>query len=285
MQEKNWQDLLQDSLQEEPKEWFCNVVQGGNGLSAQPFKVPGINGQLLSIPYKNSSAGGDVHYVTVCNLGTYSKFLIIDVSGHGEKAGELSTKLYDVLWKLIDQGDNKKVLGELNNIMVKMGALGKFATVLLATYNSWFRSWTFTYAGHHSMLLFRNGQWQPLQLSSDNKSIPIGIVGDTEFRQETIWLDFDDRLLLFSDLVIEVRNQKGQQLGEDGVTKWLNEHAQTTPTQQFKGLCSYLADINGGQEFDDDFTCMLLHHTPKKWTWWSRQLCRFPPFDKWCWKF
>jgi serine phosphatase RsbU (regulator of sigma subunit) len=280
----DWQQILQNSVQDEPHEWLCNKVHGGTQLSAEPFQVPGMRGQLLSIPYLGSESSGDIHYITVCKLGTYTKFLILDVSGHGPEAGALADKLYAELHRLIDDSDNEQVLASINHLMLEMKLLGKFATAFLATYNSWFRSWTFTCAGHHPMLICKQGVWQPMTLDPSVKNIPIGVLGEIQFKQQTIWLDHGDRLLLFSDSLTEIKMSNGKLLGEEGLIRLLSRSNHLSINQQFTQLLNQLSQLNQGQPFNDDLTCFLLDHQPKKWTWWARQACHIEPFKSWCWK-
>ena len=67
-----------------PDAWLCNIVWGGNELALETFTMPGLDGCLLSVPCANSRAGGDIYHVTVCDHGVFSKFLLVDVAGHGQ---------------------------------------------------------------------------------------------------------------------------------------------------------------------------------------------------------
>lgn len=252
--------LVTHAIKAKPSQWYCNVVEGGNKLSAESFTVPGLDGYLLSVPYQDSSQGGDIHYITVCNHGVYSKFLILDVSGHGEKAGEISKHLYQPLFKLLDERDNTKILAKLNQIMIDLNLPGKFATVVLATYNRYFCSWTFSYAGHPSILLDRNNCWHPITTQG---SAPIGIIGDTQFQQSTVFLEDGDKLLLFSDALTEIKLKNNSRLTEDGLINTLSQIKQDALNTYFQKLIEHLIRLNQGEAFCDDLTLILLEHKPK----------------------
>jgi serine phosphatase RsbU (regulator of sigma subunit) len=253
-------NLVDQSVEKIPLQWYCHIVEGGNNLSSESFDVPGLNGYLLSVPYKDAKQGGDIHYITVCNHGAYSKFLILDVSGHGEDAGQISKQLYQPLFDLLDERDNNKILEKLNEIMISLNLGGKFATVVVATYNRYFCSWTFSYAGHPPMLHFQNNSWQSIKSSG---SAPIGIVDNIEFQQSTIFLQPGDRILLFSDALTEIKLKNNKRLDETGLLKTLSSLAPNNIGTYFKELIQALIKLNQGEQFSDDLTFILLEHNPK----------------------
>ncbi len=61
-----------------PVEWVCNVLWGGNHFVKQSFRMPGMEGCLLSIPHGGDPSGGDIYHITVCGHGVFSKFLLVD---------------------------------------------------------------------------------------------------------------------------------------------------------------------------------------------------------------
>ena len=60
----------------------CTEVWGGFETVDRPLQMPGLDGCVYSRPFRGG-AGGDVHYVSSCGAGVYSRLLLADVSGHG----------------------------------------------------------------------------------------------------------------------------------------------------------------------------------------------------------
>lgn len=236
--------------------WLCNIVWGGNELALENFTMPGLDGCLLSVPCNNSRAGGDIYHVTVCDRGVFSKFLLIDVAGHGESAAHISGRLKQPLTRLMSELDNSAILAALNHQILSNEPSGSFATAAAATYNHWDHTLSYAYAGHPFILIRRNGQWQ--QLPECCAGPPIGILGDLSYYQNEVQLDGDDWLFLFSDALLEIKLDTGGRLGFKGLMEILNGIDADDIAQFYQSALAALVSVNGGAVFDDDLTLILL---------------------------
>ena len=70
----------------------CTEVWGGFESVERPLRMPGLDGCVYSRPYRGD-AGGDVHYVSSCGAGVYSRLLLADVSGHGRDVARTAARL------------------------------------------------------------------------------------------------------------------------------------------------------------------------------------------------
>lgn len=252
MQALNWRQ----ALDRDPKSWVCNIVWGGNQLALESFTTPGLEGYLLSLPCADSRAGGDIYHVTVCGHGVFSKFLLVDVAGHGDSAAHISSRLQQPLAHLMSELDNGAILAELNNRILCDETNGNFATAAAATYNHWDRSLNYAYAGHPYMLIRRNGGWQHLPECCAGP--PIGILGDISYFQNEIPLNGEDWLFLFSDAVFEIKRTDGTRLGFEGLVDLLNTIEAEAIGPFYQELVDVLVGVNGGDIFEDDLTLILL---------------------------
>lgn len=258
MQQLNWKVAPAPS----PQPWSCNIVRGGNRPALESFKLPGLEGCLLSVPCADSEAGGDIYHITVCDHGVFSKFLLIDVAGHGDAAADLSSRLQQPLHRLMSELDNGAILQVLNRKMLDTEANGNFATATAATYNHWDRSWTYAYAGHPFMLMrATDGHWYHLPECCAGP--PVGVVGDAGYYQNEIRLQGDEWILLFSDAVLEIQRPDGSRLGFDGLIGLLQPIHETAIGEFYQALVRALVEVNGGDHFDDDLTLILLRHAPR----------------------
>ncbi|HFD81472.1 MAG TPA: serine/threonine-protein phosphatase [Gammaproteobacteria bacterium] len=240
----------------EPQAWYCDVVWGGNRLALESFTMPGLEGRLLSVPSDYRDEGGDLYHVTVCDRGVFSKFLLLDVAGHGAAAARISKRLQQPLAELMTELDNTAILDTLNHRILEREANGNFATVAAATYNHWDSSWTYAYAGHPCMLVRRNGCWQALP--ECHAGPPVGILGDSRYYQNELRLDDGDWLFLFSDGVLDIHNGDGRRLGYEGLTELVNQAEDNDIDDFYRRLITRLVALNGGERFTDDLTLILL---------------------------
>ena len=97
-----------------PYKLACMEVWGGNCKVARPVELPGLAGWVYSKPLEPATAGGDVHYLSVCNQGTLSRIGLADVMGHGEAVSSLAKKLHELMHKHIDTWDQSGFMRELN---------------------------------------------------------------------------------------------------------------------------------------------------------------------------
>lgn len=240
--------------------WYCDVVWGGNRPVLERFSMPGLEGCLLSVPNAHRQAGGDIYHVTVCNQGVFSKFLLVDVAGHDATAADIATHLQAPLHRLMNQLDNSAILHELNDNILAHLQPGNFATATAATYNHWDHSWTYAYAGHPYMLIRRDGVWE--LLPECLAAPPAGVIGEAHYMQNEIQLQGDDWLFLYSDAVFEIRRHDGKRIGFEGLVELLNTlpHAEDIDTF-YRELVAQLTQENGGPDFDDDLTLILLQQT------------------------
>ena len=258
---QGWLARAQSGDQSKPESWVCDLLWGGNAYADKAFRTPGLEGRLLSLPAGQSNRGGDIHYITVCGHGVYSKFLLLDVSGHGTAAARWSGYLHEPLGRLMEEQDNVAILDELNSIMLRKGSAspGRFATAIATTYNNHTQRWIYAYAGHPYMLIRRDGAWQELS-GAGERTVPVGIIDDTEYYQSAVTLETNDYVLMFTDGAFEMRRPDGQRLSLPGLIDLMNRLEASDVKELFTRLIARLVAINGQEEFNDDLTLVLLHH-------------------------
>jgi sigma-B regulation protein RsbU (phosphoserine phosphatase) len=100
---------------------------------------------------------------------------------------------------------------------------GHFATLLVATYLASTKRLTLCNAGHPRPLLFRasTGTWRFLNAAptgfNRRSDLPLGAGDGTLYSQCSTQLEAGDRVVLYTDLLIETHDRLGNALGEAGV--------------------------------------------------------------------
>jgi sigma-B regulation protein RsbU (phosphoserine phosphatase) len=259
---QGWLARTQIGVDSAPEAWSCDLLWGGNSYADKAFLTPGLEGHLLSVPAGQSHRGGDIHYITVCGHGVFSKFLLLDAAGHGAAAAEWSRYLHEPLSRLMEEQDNVAILEELNSVMLgyRPDNPGRFATAIAATYDSRSYGWVYAYAGHPYMLIRRHGVWQELSAAGE-RTVPIGIINDTEYYQSAASLQSGDWVLMFSDGATEIKQTNGRRLSVSGLINLMNGLAHDGIRALYLGLVQRLVDLNGQETFSDDLTLVLLRHT------------------------
>ncbi|HML75244.1 MAG TPA: SpoIIE family protein phosphatase [Anaerohalosphaeraceae bacterium] len=156
---------------------------------------------------------------------------VLDVCGHGVRASLQSFALNQDL-RPVQNGPSllspEEVFARLNAKYPMDMQTGMYFTILYGILDTQTGDFTFSSAGHPGPILIRQGQ-DPRII--ETKSLPIGISPDTEYASQTMKLMSQDKLILYTDGVVEAFNAANEPFSEDRLMKIL--------------LCSRNADVEG----------------------------------------
>ena len=94
----------------------------------------------------------------------------------------------------------------------------------------------------------------------ESRHMSLGILECHEFESEVerYEMQFGDRLVAFSDGVVELENEDKKMLGDEGFEKWLNSQ----PDISVDGVISKATEYLGGMERKDDVTVVIFTSQP-----------------------
>lgn len=197
----------------------CAEVWGGSRAIDTDVCTNGLTASLFSTTSDGGGAeqrGGDIYYLSVCQHDLVTRVCLADVVGHGAAISHVSRWLYDALTARIDDLDSRRVLDDLNDLIYERGLEAMTTAAVLTFYQS-NSELNFSYAGHAPLLLRRKGksEWRIVGVKSNNKpsNLPLGILADTVFDQETARLASGDRIVIYTDGVTEAMNDAGELFG------------------------------------------------------------------------
>ncbi len=248
----------------------CKEIWGGIQSVDQPFHVPGLAGRIFCRPYRGDAGGGDIHFIGLCGKGYLSRFVIADVSGHGESVAEQASRLRRLLSRHMDNPDMTELTGQINRqLSVSTENSGQFATALVMSYISPTRHLLTVNAGHPRPLWYRagEGKWHLLDSTipeadiEEVMNLPLGVLSETGYRQFAVQLEPEDLLIAHTDSLIEVRNPGGHALGEQGLLDLANQlDTDRSPAGIVDQLLVRVRQVQGGGELDDDVTVLVFAH-------------------------
>lgn len=246
----------------------CMEIWGGNTALDNAVSTPGIDAWVVSQPYKGHAAGGDIHYVSMCASGRLARFVVADVSGHGDEVSRTAKVLRDLMRRNMNTLDQTKFARALNDAFQMGGSAdGRFATALLASYFSPTDQLVVCNAGHPRPMWYRadKGTWTALHHEAEGSlteaaDLPLGIIEPTSYHQFSVPLAKGDLVLVMTDGLLESRNEAGEMLGEAGLLAMLRELDPTAPERLAGALVERVERYRGGAPADDDLTLVLLHH-------------------------
>lgn len=247
----------------------CMEIFGGNRAINRKFEAPGLDIHVHSEPVQGSNAGGDIYYLTSCASGRVSRFLLADVSGHGDQASGLATELRDLLRKNVNKISQRNFVSAMNQKFGSLGDESNFATAVVATFFEPTRTLDVSVAGHPYPIYYRarKRRWVHLDPASaidepDFENMPLGVVENSDYPGRKIKTEPGDMFLLYTDVFIEslACSDNCGPLGIKGVVRLLNE-TQVPPTDVIRCLRDKVASLADGNLLDDDASLILGHFT------------------------
>ena len=120
----------------------CMEIWGGNRAIEKSFEAPGLDIYVHSQPFQNAERGGDIYYLTSCASGRVSRFLLADVSGHGDAAAGLAKSLRDLLRQNVNRISQDQFVAGMNREFRGIGGRRRFSqTAVVATFLSQLARW------------------------------------------------------------------------------------------------------------------------------------------------
>lgn len=250
-------------------EMQCMEVWGGNRAISSGISMPGIDAWIYSQPFRAQSAGGDIHYVSMCGQGRIGRFILADVAGHGDEVDETAIALRNLMRKSVTRLDQRLIARGLNRQFGGLRTRRVFATAVMLTYFSPTDQIICCLAGHPRPLLYRaeTGRWSLLTEpkgaeSSVVQGLPLGIISRTQYRQFAVTLGRGDLIVAYTDALIEARGEDGEMLGERGLLALVESLRIGVPSHVGLDLIDAVDRVSeaSAESRDDDLTVLVLHH-------------------------
>jgi len=244
----------------------CLEVWGGNTPTRTDLAVTGLHVDVFSRSWQNQTAGGDIYLVSMCACASISRFMLADVSGHGEHIAPTAQRLRKLMYQYINQPDQTRLARDLNHAFEQTSDTGRYATALLATFLPEHNQLTLCNAGHLPPLWYRHEKdhWQPLTsehaATEAMNNLPLGVVAETNYEQYTLDLTPGDMVMFYSDGATAAVRQ-------DKTTSELQrfyQYIQDTSDKSEKSSASRMLDTFSAQthgDMQDDQTLIILTHT------------------------
>jgi sigma-B regulation protein RsbU (phosphoserine phosphatase) len=217
-------------------------IQQGLLLEAVP-RLPGWEISAVSLPARD--LGGDLYDFLPLADGWHG-IMIGDVSGKGLPAALRMAVARTVFRHEARRGDspgptlaavNNSVLSEIPQGMVTM------LYVMLDTQNGRVRV---ANAGHNYPVVI-NGQVHEVELTG----LPLGVLGDSEYDEQSTMLRHGDTVLLYTDGVVEAINGQGEIFGYERLTQVLHAAEGLKPRALLAMLLHELRAWSGTDQADD----------------------------------
>lgn len=201
------------------------------------------------------SVGGDLYDIIRIGRNSYG-FLMADVSGHGVPSA-LITTMAKVSFTSnsgygIASGDIFKAVNtEMFNFI---GDLEYYLTAYYCIIDLETGVLQYSNAGHHPAVLYRAETKSIEQL--DTSGFLVGAFDGVDYESKSIELKNGDRILLFTDGIIEARNRNGEFYEYERFMDYVNKNSHLSPKEFITNLVADVETFCDGEPPDDDRTIL-----------------------------
>lgn len=235
---------------------IARAIQQGM-LPAQFPTVENFNIHAMLTPARE--VGGDFYNFFVRENLLY--FSIGDVSGKGVPAA-LVMAITQAACKFFFKMNLsvRQVISELNNTAADGNDANMFATMFAGCINLDTMQMEFCNAGHnHIIVIPPHKEQQPYYLKA-KANLALGLITDFEYPQESLQLEADSRLILYTDGVTEAEDAQQNQFGAERLlaTTSTPEFRQSDAKSMVHQLYQSVLEFTAGNEQNDDITILCL---------------------------
>jgi sigma-B regulation protein RsbU (phosphoserine phosphatase) len=148
----------------------------------------------------------------------------------------------------------RELCHRLNRILCDLTPEGKFISFFVGLLNSRDHRLTYCNAGHNPPLLVRaDGQCTEL----DAAGAVLGQFPDWRYEQSTVQISSGEKLLVFTDGLVEACDAHEEPFGEDNLVRIAQENPGASATD-LMGLLMHAASQHCEGSFQDDATLLVL---------------------------
>lgn len=223
--------------------------------SLLPRKLPQMAGyEIAAVTQPLRFVGGD--YYSVVRIDERQTALCIaDVAGKGLPAALLMSSLQAALQPLIGQNlQPAELCHRLNRILCDLTPVGKFISFFYAVLDSVTHRLTYCNAGHNPPLLVRADR---TSTELQAQGAVLGQFPEWIYRQSELRMKSDDKLLLFTDGLVEACDHNEESFGEQNVVRTACENS-TCTAEELIGLLMRAASQHCGERFQDDASLIVV---------------------------
>jgi len=225
-----------------------------------PRALPRIRGfRLAATTIPSGMVGGDLYDVVQFADGSVA-FAVGDVAGKGTPGAILMATLYSTYRGLLRRGlQPAKLMRSLNNLLVERLDTESFATLFLAVLYPDEKKLCYCNAGHNPPILVRaDGRAEKL---SEGGPV-LGFLADLSYTEKEVQLGPSDLLVMYTDGVTEVVNEREEMFGEERLIQLLVKYRDLDPRPLRDRIVRSVREFRGEASLEDDLTLLILKVQP-----------------------
>ena len=220
-----------------------------------PSLMPAIDRCEMAASWRPASAFGGDCYDALPFSSTRAAISIGDVAGKGLPAALLMSNLQaSVRAFATNDAPPSVVVERANRALCRHTPLDRFVTFFYGVLDTDGRTLQYTNAGHNFPILARaDGSVERLGTGG----LVLGVAPDADYAQDSVTLRSGDRLVLFTDGIIEAERRDGSEFGDDRLVETVLATRRDSPRRMVDAILKSVCEYTGGV-FRDDATLLAV---------------------------
>ena len=217
--------------------------------------IAGYDSAALTVPARG--VGGDF-FLSQKISPTRFALALGDVSGKGMPAGIVASSLQGRIEAVARhaRGTATEVIADVNRALCDTSDAARFATLAYVELDVEHSQLTIVNAGHLPLLVLAPGDATRFIPSTGPA---LGLLPDAIFEAETMTLEPDTLVLLYSDGVTEATNPEGSEFEERRLIQCAKQHAQRSAAEVCEAVVAAVRAHAGTGRACDDVTVLAIH--------------------------
>jgi len=221
-----------------------------------PQKVPSYNSfDIAALNISSKQVGGD--YYDLIELDKNDCVVAVaDVSGKGVPASLLMANMQAFLQVICRQNiPLEEATGLINDLISSNTSDGRFITFFWGILNDIDKTFNYVNAGHNPPLLVRDGKIIKLEIGG----MILGVMKTLmPYKSESIQLQKDDVLVMFTDGISEAMNRKGEEFSDERLEKFAKEIVNESANNILNKIQTEVQKFTDGANQSDDITLVVV---------------------------
>ena len=206
--------------------------------------------------------GGDIfniHFPDEKHIGFY----MLDVCGHGVSAALIAVAVSQFLQNVRILADDaglvppENVLNSINKAF-PFERFDSYFTIIYMTIDLFDGRLTYSCAGHPPPVLLRKDR--SLEVLDQHGPI-IGLSRGAPFGQDKRWLQRGDRVVLYTDGILEIFNPSGKRYGKNRFSRIIKGHQGESAPALANAIYNSAKKFGKGKKPDDDISILVIEYT------------------------
>lgn len=234
-------------------------IDAANRIQAAllPIDAPNLTGASVASHYRAATEIGGDYFDFLPQPNGQIGIAFGDVSGHGLTSGIVMAMAKSALLVQLNADPSPRtVMNVLNDIVIRTAPKRILMTFFFGLLDPRAHSLRFSSAGHLDPYVYRATTGQLESLSS--WGFPLGVRRRENFREHTVQFSAGDRLILYSDGLIEALDDDGEPFGFERFEETIVQSGQLSADEIKRNLLNAVKKFTRNRPPEDDQTLVVV---------------------------